>query len=756
MLNLDHREQLRRRGFDDRLIDRFAGVADGDFLVRSLSAEEIQREWLDLFPSMRGSSSSALLLRFNKTTFSLKPDNLVIDGDRKKYLYSIGDEPGDNTQPWVPSGKVGIATEGLFDALAATYLMDTPCCGATAPSHLGRSNFPSSVKVYVSDADVPFHHSEGFLAMVVRLCRERGLKLAHLPRNPGADYAFTDKIPEECKWGMEEWARVWGPDIAKSKLEHVIKNAKDPVPYLHDVFHEYKEVGLKYPNNAITIANGARAIAEATTRLHERDALRDLLCKNTKAPKEWLNGVIQLRLASIQRRHKAPVDSALGRQQVELPLIKKANPSKADLQEFLSSMHLIRFNELTQMVELDGEPMNDDIEHADQFLAQIYGVEVSKQSAKDCFEYLARCKAYNPIKEYFESLRERTDLRLVPMNEIAKVFGIEENDRLSKELLGRHLVGHVVRGMDPECGKHQQMLILFGHQGTGKSSTLAAMAGPGWYDSATLVKKGGLEDWNFLPKVNGALVFEFDECEKIIRSTTAAEFKGFVTRSSDKYTEKHKSFTRNHPRRSCLWGTTNDTQVLNDPTGSRRFWVVVTKDRSLDPAWFCGNRDSFWATVMTWMKWGLENWLDPQSVTAKAAAVRAQQLTVSDPLELSLRVALESRPDYCKHGISQALLLRRHLEIEPKDAGREIQMRITRIITSPAFVTHDGMVRWESGKRRFPDVNGKGHLVPGSPLHGYLPVPADPTVPSDEQEVVTPEMPWEDRELIQLFQPFKE
>ena len=83
-------------------------------------------------------------------------------------------------------------------------------------------------------------------------------------------------------------------------------------------------------------------------------------------------------------------------------------------------------------------------------------------------------------------------------------------------------------------------------------------------------------------------------------------------------------------------------------------------------------------------------------------------------------------------------------------------MRITRIITSPAFVTHDGMVRWESGKRRFPDVNGKGHLVPGSPLHGYLPVPADPTVPSDEQEVVTPEMPWEDRELIQLFQPLKE
>lgn len=224
----------------------------------------------------------------------------------------------------------------------------------------------------------------------------------------------------------------------------------------------------------------------------------------------------------------------------------------------------------------------------------------------------------------------------------------------------------------------------------------------------------------------------------------------------DKYPEKYKQFKKDHPRRSCLWGTTNDSQVLNDSTGTRRFWVLITGDRKLNPNWFESNRDSFWATVMTWHEWGLENWLAPDSMTAKAAAVRAQQLTIGDPLEPQLRDALETRPEYCNHGISQRTLLNRHLDIEALDANRSMQMRITRIVTAPSFATHDGMVRWQCCKKRFPEVNGRGQLRPGPSLHGYCPVPADPTVPSDGQEVVTPEMPWENKELVQLFQPFGE
>lgn len=753
MLFPQHQKQLIQRGFTPEQIEFFEkGGRDQPWVVRSLNAGEIQEKWLTQFPSMGGQESDALLLRFNETTFSLRPDDLVIGGDRKKYLYVKSDSPGVNTQPWVSPGAPLIATEGLFDALAATYLMNTPCCGATAPSHLGRSEFPSSVKVYVSDADVPFHHSEGLLSMVVGLCRDKNLKLAHLPRNPNASYSFESKIPDDCKWGMEEWAKRWGSN-AQYELEKIVKKALTPVAYMKSVFYEYKFVGLRYPGNMVTLANASRAIADATSREYERQALRDLLHQYTSCPKKWIDQLIKRRLRVIQEKENglASIDSSMCVLSQQRGLHRL---SKSELQEFIRSKYQVRFNELTQLIELNGAAMKD-IDLADQWLANVDGLEVQKQTAKDVFEYLGRSNSYNPIYEYLQGLRGRDDLRLISMDEIAEVFAIRSDDQLSKNLLSRHLAGHIVRGLDPMHAQHQQMLILYGLQGTGKSKTIAEMAGSDWFDSATTVKKGELEDWNFLPKVNGAWVFEFDECEKIIRSTTAAEFKGFITRQSDSYTEKFKSYKSNHPRRSCLWGTTNDSQVLNDPTGSRRYWVIETGNRYLKPSWFAKNRDSFWATVMTWCSWGLENWLDPDSSTAQAASQRAQQHTLDDPLEVQLREALESQSYYREVGISQATLLRRHLYVDTAKPTRDLQMRITRIITSHWFRTHDGTVKWTSDKKRFKDINGQKVLVSGDSLRGYVPETVVPSVPSEVMIVGTGVLPWQDPNLVTVFQPFQ-
>lgn len=752
MLFPHHYQQLIDRGFTPGQIDSFEQGEDQPWVVKSLAAKDIQEDWLTQFPLMRGQESGALLLRFNETTFSLRPDDLVIDGDRKKYLYMKSESPGLNTQPWVPAGAPAIATEGLFDALAATYLMNMPCCGATAPSHLGRSQFPASVKVYLSDADVPFHHSEGLLSMVVGLCREKNLKITHLPRNPGASYCFSEKIPDECKWGMEEWARYWGSN-AHYELKKIVDKAMSPVAYMRSLFDEYRLVGLTYPANAVTLANAARAIADATTRPHERRSLRDLLSQNTSYPKRSIDELIARRLRSIQEKENNLFSSFAGFNALKRQGGRR-RLSKYELQEFIQSKYHVRFNQLTQLIELDGNPMAD-IDLADQFLANLEGLEVQKQTAKDAFEYVGRSNQYNPIREYLEGLRDRDDLRLIGMEEIAAVFGISPNDLLSEELLSRHLVGHVARGLDPENAQHHQMLILYGSQGTGKSKTLAAMAGSNWFDSATTIKKGDLEDWNFLPKINGAWVFEFDECEKIIRSTTAAEFKGFITRQSDRYTEKFKSYKVNHPRRCCLWGTTNDSQVLNDPTGSRRYWVIQTGNRQLNPYWFNMNRDSFWATVMTWYDWGLKNWLDPASPTAQAASERAQQLSLGDPLELQLREALESHAYYREVGVSQATLIRRHLYVDPVNASRDLQMRITRIITSHSFRTHSDTVMWKSVKKRFKDINGQNVLVPGPPLHGYAPESVVPSVPSEAAAVGTGLLPWLNPALVTLFQPFQ-
>ena len=272
-----HAQKIYARGFSQEHLDALGKSNGRPAVLESLSPEEIQAEWLERFPAMRGNAGGALLLRFNDNTVSLKPDQPEWDEEHqrfKKYLYAVrknGEKQGTTTQPWVPSRSPAIATEGLFDALACTALIGIPCAAATAPSHIRGSKFPESVKTYVSDSDVPFHHSPSLLPVVVEQCRVKGLKLAHLPRNPQAQagYAYLGaRIPEDCKWGMEEWARYWiqndlDPQV---ELQKVIDNAQEPFEYLRQIFDEYQAAGVIYPEHQPILENAAKAIAAASKK----------------------------------------------------------------------------------------------------------------------------------------------------------------------------------------------------------------------------------------------------------------------------------------------------------------------------------------------------------------------------------------------------------------------------------------------------------------------------------------------------------
>jgi hypothetical protein len=429
--------------------------------------------------------------------------------------------------------------------------------------------------------------------------------------------------------------------------------------------------------------------------------------------------------------------------------------TKAALQTFLRKTYTLEFNELTRTCEVDGAPMGAGLHLADSLLAATHGIEVPKQAAMDSFEFVARSNPYNPIHRYLLGLRGRSDLQLIPMVDLGRAFGIHPADDTSHSLLAAHLAGCVLRGIDPGH-KHDQLLILSGSQGTGKSTAIEALAPPGMYDSAT--KVADLENRDTLAKLNAAWLFEFDECEHTLQRSTASEFKGFIARRWDKYAEKYEKESTNHPRRAVPFGTTNHTEVLNDSTGNRRVWIIHTADRPLDPAWITANRDSIWATVQTWIGWGLRNWLSQDDELAIAAATRAEDANLSDPWEGLIAGVLGRHTVDTSGGIAQADLIDQALHLPADKINRDVQMRVARIVTGSAFRTHDGTVRWEQKKRRFDS---------GSPRSGYKPVwvghgraAADPssvptgaTVPTDSAGVGTAEKPWFNRLLTSPFQP---
>lgn len=300
-----HRQKLEQRGFKADHLQLFWDRR----WVRSVNNEQIHNGLLKDFPSARGVKGSGLLICFNETSKSLKLDNPNTgrDGKPSKYLYAKRDEKqhpkGYNTQPWFPpEGQTKIITEGFFDAAACTFLAGVNCAAATAPSHLKRSKLPKGCEVYVGDADCPFHHSTTLLSVMLDGAVAQGVKLACLPRSPKGNYLYTDgKIPEDCKWGMEEWIREWkrqGRD-PKAEIEKVVAAALSPVPFLQKCITDAKALGIRWPEHQAQIIPLARAIADATSDKTEQTALRDLLVKELRiGSKTPVNDLIKARTAA--------------------------------------------------------------------------------------------------------------------------------------------------------------------------------------------------------------------------------------------------------------------------------------------------------------------------------------------------------------------------------------------------------------------------------------------------------------------------
>jgi len=60
---------------------------------------------------------------------------------------------------------------------------------------------------------------------------------------------------------------------------------------------------------------------------------------------------------------------------------------------------------------------------------------------------------------------------------------------------------------------------------------------------------------------------------------SAEAIKAFLSSSSDKFRQSYARNPKHHNRRCILVGSTNKEQLLNDPSGSRRFWVIPTAPR---------------------------------------------------------------------------------------------------------------------------------------------------------------------------------
>lgn len=144
------------------------------------------------------------------------------------------------------------------------------------------------------------------------------------------------------------------------------------------------------------------------------------------------------------------------------------------------------------------------------------------------------------------------------------------------------------RVLEPGC-QCDMAPVLVGAQGVGKTQAIKAMVpSPSHYVTLPL----DAHDNDTARLLRGKLVGELEELRGL-NSRAIEAIKAWVTKTHESWIVKFKEFETSFARRLLFFGTTNDAEFLNDPTGERRFlpgWCG-----RLDVEWIRQEREQLWA-----------------------------------------------------------------------------------------------------------------------------------------------------------------
>ena len=270
----------------------------------------------------------------------------------------------------------------------------------------------------------------------------------------------------------------------------------------------------------------------------------------------------------------------------------------------------------------NGEPWVDaDDAGLRSYLERVWQLR-GRQAIADAWSIICDENAFHPIRNYLDALEwdgtERLDTMLVRHLRAADSEYVRAATR-------KWMCAAVARVYEPGR-KFDQMLVLVGPQGVGKSR-LAKAISRGWFTDS-LTTMNGKEAYEGL---RGAWIVELAELAAARRSETET-IKNFVSKQVDSYRPAYGRHTMDYPRQCVFYGTTNDPSFLKDRTGNRRFWPVQVA--GLDRGRLTGLEeevDQLWAEAVVRYRAGESLWMDTDELQDMAAEA-AELYTVDDEL----------------------------------------------------------------------------------------------------------------------------
>ncbi len=243
-----------------------------------------------------------------------------------------------------------------------------------------------------------------------------------------------------------------------------------------------------------------------------------------------------------------------------------------------NTKNAFRYNELTGNIEYRSKtgwrPLVDADVSSFQIWLQRSGMSrITRGDVEQAISARAKTRPHHPIREWMDGLQWDGVPRV---NTWLNTYLGATSDEYT-HLVGRlFLIGMVARIQQPGC-KMDNMLILEGPQGAGKSSALGILAGNEYFSDG--LADIGSKDASLA--MRGRWLIEIAELAASSKAE-AEHLKAFVSRSTERYRPPFGRLEVSEPRQCVLAGTTNVGTYLKDASGARRFWPVMVGQIELE------------------------------------------------------------------------------------------------------------------------------------------------------------------------------
>lgn len=237
----------------------------------------------------------------------------------------------------------------------------------------------------------------------------------------------------------------------------------------------------------------------------------------------------------------------------------------------------LRYDEFHHRVAIDGlsraGPWLDDRGLIDMQMAMepVTGKLTPKNQLRDRCIHEAGRHAYHPVRDLLAECEQEWDGTARIDEWMIRWLGAEDTDYV-RAVGAITLIAAVRRVRQPGC-KFDEMLVLEGEQGTGKSTLLQRMAMiDEWFLDDLQLSASSKE---LIEQTAGKWIVEIGELSGL-RKAEVQRVKSMLSRQVDTACLKWATLASDHPRQFIAIGTTNDSHYLRDQTGNRRFWPVTT------------------------------------------------------------------------------------------------------------------------------------------------------------------------------------